>query len=139
MAEKLVLRDVSIRVDGTQLQTRCRRVTVNETADELAADAFGGNGYKEYEPGLIDATITAEFYKSFDTGGDHDVLYPLWTSKEEFEVRIGAEGDSGAVDTPVYVAPVKIYNYSFLDGEVGQLAINPVVFRLTGPPSLDIT
>ncbi len=137
--EKLVLNDVSVMCDGVTLTTRAREVDINTTTNALDATAFGGNGWEETEAGLKSGEISVTFYQGFDTNGPHDVLWELHDAGDEFEIRIGPKGDSGATDNPVFVAPVKIYDYHFLQGTVGELSTNPVVFRLTGPPTLNTT
>lgn len=139
MPEKLVLRDVSIEVDGVLLTTSAWSVDVDASADQLAADTFGGSGWHEFEPGLKTGTVTVSFYQGFDAGGVHETLWPLAESNDEFEIRIGPKGPDGASDNPVFVAPVKLYAYKFLQGNVGELSPNPVTFLLTGPPTLNMT
>lgn len=139
MPEKKILRNVSVRVNGTTLTTSARSVDIDASADELDVTAFGGSGWREFEPGLKQGTINVEFYQGFDAGGVHATLWPLAESNEEFEIRIGPEGDTGATDNPVFVADVKLFGYKFLQGEVGQASTNPVTFRLTGAPTLDTT
>lgn len=136
---KLVLNDVSVRVDGVLLTTRARAVDVNMTGAELDATAFGGNGWEETERGLMRGEISVTFYQDFDSGGTHETLYPLHINGDEFEIRIGPAGDDPSSTNPVLVAEVKTFEYHFLQGEVGQLSPNPVTFRMTGPPTLDDT
>jgi hypothetical protein len=139
MPEKLILRDVSIIVDGATLTTSARSVNIDTSADEIDTTAFGGSGWREFEPGLKAGTIEVEFYQGFDSGGVHDTLWPLADDNSEFEIRIGPKGDSGATDNPVFVADVKLFGYRFLQGDVGAASTNPVTFRLTGAPTLNIT
>jgi hypothetical protein len=139
MPEKLILRDVSVVVDGTTLTTSARSVNVNFSAAEVNVTAFGGDGWEEFEPGLKSGEIEVEFYQGFDSGGVHDTLFPLSESNEEFVLRIGPKGDTGASDNPVFVANVKLYGYRFLQGDVGAASTNPVTFRMTGAPTLNST
>lgn len=139
MPEKLILRDVSVVVDGTTLTQSARSVDIDLSADELDVTAFGGSGYREFEPGLKAGTITVEFFQGFDASGVHQTLYPLSQTNEEFEIRIGPTSDSGSTTNPVFVADVKLYAYHVLQGEVGAASTNPVTFRLTGAPSLNTT
>lgn len=139
MPEKLILRDVSVVVDGTTLTESARSVTINTSADEVDVTAFGGSGWREFEPGLKAGQIDVEFYQGFDASGVHATLWPLADSGDAFEIRIGPKGDSGATDNPVFVAEVKLFAYSFLQGNVGEASTNPVTFRLTGAPSLNTT
>ncbi len=139
MPEKLILRDVSVMVDGATLTTSARSCTIDTSAAEVDVTAFGGSGWSEFEPGLKAGTVEIEFYQGFDSGGVHDTLWPLSESNDEFEVRIGPKGDSGASDNPVFVAQVKLYAYRFIQGAVGEASTNPVTMRLTGAPSLNTT
>ena len=137
--EKLVLLNCSVYVDGTQLTERAKQVSISESADQIDATTFGGNGYREFEQGLKTGEIQVTFVQGFDAGGAHATLYPLWTAGDEFEIRIGPHSDSGSTTNPVYVAPVKMFTYNFLQGEIGNLSENPVTFQLTGPPTLNTT
>ncbi len=139
MPEKLILKDVSVMVDGNTLTTSARSVNIDTSADEVDVTAFGGSGWREFEPGLKAGTIEVEFFQGFDMGGVHDTLWPLAESNEEFEIRIGPKGDSGASDNPVFVGQVKLFGYRFLQGDVGAASTNPVTFRLTGAPTLNST
>jgi len=137
--EKLILRDVSVNVDGTDLTTRARSVTIDTSADEIDVTAFGGSGWREFEPGLQAGTIEVEFYQGFDAGGVHETLWPLSQTHEEFVLKIGPKGATEAVTNPVFTANVKLFGYRYLQGEVGVASMNPVTFRLTGAPTLDTT
>lgn len=137
--EKKILRNVGVEVDGTTLTTRARSVDVDLSADELDVTAFGGSGYREFEPGLKAGTIAVEFYQGFDSGGVHQTLWPHAEANDEFEIRIGPEGLTPADTNPIFVANVKLFAYKFLQGEVGQASTNPVTFRLTEAPLLDTT
>lgn len=133
------MKNVSVMVDGNDLTQRARSVNIDTSADEIDVTAFGGSGWREFEPGLKAGTIEVEFYQDFDANSTHAVLWPLAESNEEFEIRIGPDGDVGATDNPVFVGTVKLYAYRFLQGEVGAASTNPVTFRLSGAPSLDLT
>lgn len=137
--EKKILRNVSVMVNSTTLTTRARSVDIDLSADELDVTAFGGSGYREFEPGLKQGQVTVEFYQGFDTDGTHQTLWPLAESNEEFTIRIGPEGDTATETNPVFQAQVKLYAYKFLQGEVGAASTNPVTMRLTEAPILDTT
>lgn len=139
MPEKLVLKDVSVVVDNTTLTTSAREVDLNFSKAQLDATAFGGNGWEESETGTRTGEISVTFYMGFDASGVHATLWPLFDNDDEFTLRIGPKGDAGATDNPVVVATVKIYDYHYLQGAVNELSTNPVVFRLTGPPTLNTT
>lgn len=134
-----VLRNVSIRVDGTLLTDSADEVTITEEADQQDSTTFGTNGYRTFERGLITGTIQVRFNQDFDSGGVHDTLYPLWTGGDSFEIRISPDSDDSGATVPVYIAEVKMFAYSFLQGSVGEISRNPVTFALVDAPSLDDT
>ena len=136
---RIVLNDVSVRVDGTTLTEQARSVSIPFEADELDATGFGGDGWRQFSRGLKAGTIEVEFYNGFDSNGVHATLWDLFDDGSEFEVRIGPAGDSGDTDNPVLVAPCVLNAYNFLQGEVGALSMNPVTFRITGAPTFDVT
>jgi hypothetical protein len=139
MPEKLILRDVSVEVDGVTLTESARSVDIDLSADEIDVTAFGGAGYREFEPGLKAGTITVEFYQGFDANGVHDTLWPLAESNDQFRIRIGPASNTGSTTNPVFEAQVKLFSYHVLQGEVGAASTNPVTFRLVEAPTLDIT
>jgi len=139
MPEKLILRDVSVSVDSTDLTESARSVTIDTSADEVDVTAFGGDGWREFEPGLHAGTIEVEFYQGFDASGVHETLWPLSQTNEAFALAIGPKGATAATDNPIFTGTVKLFGYRFLQGEVGAASTNPVTFRLTGAPTLDVT
>ncbi len=134
-----VLRNVSVLVDGNVLTQSADEVTITEEADQQDATTFGNDGYRTFDRGLITGTIQVRFNQNFEANEVHSVLYPFWVSGEEIEIRIGPDGDTGSATNPIYIANVKMFAYSFLQGSVGEISRNPVTFQLTGPPSLDAT
>lgn len=136
---KLILTDVSVFADGAELTQRARSIDIDTSADEIDVTAFGGDGWREFEPGLKAGSVQVEFFQDFDAGSVHDTLWPHAEANDEFELRIGPRGDIGASDNPIFVATVKLYGYHPLAGEVGAASTNQVTFRLVGAPSLNTT
>lgn len=136
---KLILKDVSVFIDGMELTRRANNVDIDTSAAEIDVTAFGGDGWQEFEPGLKAGSVTVDFFQDFDPDSVHAVLWPHAEANDEFEIRIGPKGDIGALDNPVFVATVKLYGYHPLTGAVGAAATNQVTFRLVGPPTLNTT
>jgi hypothetical protein len=137
--EKLILRDVSVTVNSVVLTGSARAVTVDTSADEVEVTTFGGAGWREFEPGLHAGSIEVEFYQGFDAGGVHETLWPLSQSNASFPLAIGPKGAVAAATNPIFTATVKLFQYRFLQGEVGAASTNPVTFRLIGSPTVAIT
>lgn len=132
-----VLRNVYVSVDGTDLSSKADEVTITEEADQQDATTFGNDGYRTFERGLITGTINVRFNMDHgDSGGVHDTLYPIWVAGDEVELAIGPEGSSGP---DIYVADVRLFSYSFVQGSVGEISRNPVTFQLTAPPRVNNT
>lgn len=129
---KVVLKDASITVNGTDLSTRCDSVTIEDSAEEVDVTAFQGNGYREFAQGLKDATITASFFQDFASGSVHSVLNAVYQSGSTFDVVV--KGDDGSVgeDNPSFTMTARLFSYSPLAGGVGEASKIEATFRNAG-------
>lgn len=126
---KVVLKDASITVNSVDLSTRCRQVTIEDSAEEVDATTFQGNGYRELLQGLKTAEIQAELVQDFASGSVHSTLNPLYQSGGSFTVLV--KGDDAAVSAtnPSFSMTATLSAYSPLAGTVGELSVISVVFR----------
>lgn len=129
---KVVLKDASITVNGTDLSTRCDSVTIEDSAEEVDVTSFQGNGYREFMQGLKDATITASFFQDFASGSVHSVLNAVYQSGATFSVVV--KGDDAAVSAtnPSFTATCRLYSYSPIAGGVGEASKIEATFRNAG-------
>lgn len=132
----LVLNNCTVVADHVTLTTSAKQVDVGITVDQLDGTAFGGNGWREFVQGLKTGSIQITFKQDFNAGGVHYTLYPLFVSGAEFDLRIGPASDSNTITNPVMLCHVRLFEYHFLQGSVGEISENPVTFQMTREPTL---
>lgn len=127
MANKLVLRDCTITVNGTDFSSHISSVTVNLSKDEIDTTNFGGSG-RERAHGLKDDSFELTFQQDFDSASVDDVLYPLWDQETEFTVTVKPRNAAVSSSNPEYSATCILLEYSPLAGDVGDLSTTDVTF-----------
>lgn len=126
---KVILKDASITVNGVDLSTRCSSVTIEDTAEEVEATAFQGNGYREFLQGLKDATITATFQQDYASGSVHSTLNTVYQSGASFDVVVKADDGATSATNPSFTMTSRLYSYSGVSGAVGELSTFEASFR----------
>ena len=131
-----VLRNATISVNGTDLSDHCSSVTVEDSAEEVDFTSFGASNYRAFQPGMKDATITAEFYNDYAAASVDSVLSAAYSSSTAFPVVVKA--DSGAVSgtNPSFTLSSKLYSYSPIAGGVGDANTTSATFRNAGTAGL---
>lgn len=120
-----------ITVNGTDLSQWCNQVTLEDSADEVDVTGFGET-YKEFIPGLKDATITAQFVQDYASGGPDATLSPLYYNNTAGTVKVKPD-TSGTV---VYTMISKLYSWGPVDGGVGDANNVSATFRNFGTAGL---
>jgi hypothetical protein len=127
MANKLVLRDCYIEVNGVPFSSHVSSVTVNLSKDEIDTTNFGGSG-RERAHGLKDDSFELTFQQDFDASSVDDTLYPLWDEETEFEVVVRPRSGAASASNPEYSATCILLEYTPLAGDVGDLSTTDVTF-----------
>lgn len=122
---KTILKNVEVLINGVDLSDHCRQITIDTSADEVETSAFKG-AYKEFQPGLKDATITATLFQDFASGKVDDVLWPLSNTNTAFTVQV-SDLDSPGMDP--YRMTSRLYGYQPMSGAVGEASTTEVTFR----------
>jgi len=122
---KTILKNVEVLINGVDLSDHCRQITIDTSADEVETSAFKG-AFKQFAPGLKDATITATFFQDFASGKVDDTLWPLSTSNNTFTVEV-SDLDSPGMDP--YLMTSRLYAYQPMNGAVGEASTTDVTFR----------
>lgn len=134
---KHVLRNAYIAVNGTALSDHASSLTVEDNAEEIDVTSFSANGYREFVPGLKDATITATFFQDYNSNSVHQLLRPLYESGGTFTLAV--RPDAGAAvssSNPGGTMTARIYSYGGLAGGVGDAATFDATFRNAGTAGL---
>lgn len=134
---KVVLRDVQITVNGVDLSDHCTEVTVEDSAAEVDATAFGSK-YTQAVKGLRTAQITANLQQDFATGSVDATLSPLNDSDATFEVEvIPLAGAVGPTNPGYRIAEAQLMGYQPLSGGVGTLSMTSVTFTNAGDAGVE--
>lgn len=128
---KIVFKDASITVDGTDLSDHGNEITIEDTADEADFTSFG-SGYKELGQGLKDATITATFFQDFAASSVHSVLQPLYASGGTFNVVVKAGTAATSATNPAATMTARLFSYGGIAGAVGDALTVEASFRNAG-------
>lgn len=131
MAKIVLGPNTQFTVNGTDLSDHVSNVTVETSADEVDVTGFGET-FREFLPGLKDATITATFLQDYASSSVDATLYPLWNTNTAGTVKVKPD-TSGTV---VYTMISKLYSYPPVSGGVGDANTTDVTFRNSGTAGL---
>ena len=129
---KQVLRNAYISVNGVNLSDHCSSVTLEDAAEEVDFTSFSSSGYREFGQGLKDATISATFFNDFATGSVDATHYPLYDSGGTFSVIVKPDAGATSSTNPSYTMLARLYNYSGLNGAVGDANTIDITYRNAG-------
>lgn len=118
---KVVLKDCYIVINGTNLSDHVDAVTLTLSKDAVETTSFSGGG-RERIAGLKDDTVELTFQSDFDASSVDDVLYPVWNNEVEFPIEVRPTAAAVSADNPKWTGTCVLFEYSPLDGKVGDLA-----------------
>lgn len=131
MAKMVLGPNTSFTFNGTDLSDHVSSVTIEDSADEQDVTGFGET-YREFIPGLKDATITATFLQDYSTGSVDAIIGGAYYANTAGTVKVNP--DKGG--TVVYTMLSKIYSYGGVNGGVGDVNNVDVTFRNAGTAGL---
>lgn len=133
-AAKQILTDAYIAVGGTVWSDYANNVAINMDIDDVEVTSFGPSAMKEYAQGMADATITCTFFQSFEggTASLDSMLYNLWQGRGTFSVEVRPTSSNAGSANPKYTMVSRLYNYTPLDGGVGDASTIDCTFRNSG-------
>lgn len=114
-----VLTDAFVSINGVTLSDHVSKVTLEDLRDQIEITAMGAVN-KAYTKGLGDAKVTVDFFQDFQAGKVHATLQPLIGSSTPFTVEIRASSGARSATNPAYLMSALLFNYSMLDGAVGD-------------------
>lgn len=129
---KFVTTNPVIVIGGSTVTASCASATISIEADDVETTSFGTDGWRTRIGGLKGGSVDFEFHQDFGVGGIDALLWPLLGGTAAISIR---PGGSAAVGTsnPQYTFDAGIFQYSPMDGAVGDLATVSVSFPITGP------
>ena len=126
---KLVLTDAAVTVNAVALSTRVKSVTIDYSSD-LQEDTAMGATTRSRIGGLLDWTITLEFYQDFAASNVDATLFPLVGTT--FTVTAKATSAATSATNPQYSGTGILESYSPISGSIGNILMAPVTIRAAG-------
>lgn len=131
MAKQILGPVSSFTVNGTDLSQWVTNVSIEDSRDEVEVTGLGET-YREYVPGLGDASVTVTFIQDTAAGGPDATVYPLYANSTAGTIKFKAN-TSGTI---VYTLVGKPYSWPPVSGGVGDANSIDVTFRNAGTAGL---
>lgn len=133
---KYVNTNFYIAVNGTAYSDHCSNVTVEDAAEEIDFTSFTANSYREFAPGLKDASITATFFQDYAANSVYQALQPIYQTSGTCGIEIRPVNAAVSATNPKGTMLAKIYSFPAMGGAVGDAAQVEVTFRNAGTAGL---
>lgn len=116
----LIFKNASLTVNGVDLSTRTRQVTLNATGEEHDDTVMGTAGFRSKKMGLKDWTLNATFLQDYATANVDATLFAL-IGAAPFNITLYPSGASIAVNNPQFSGSAVLTDYNAVDGGIGDL------------------
>lgn len=126
-----VLTDARVEINSVVLSDHVRSVTINYSAEEVD-DTNMGDTARVRLPGLLDWSIDLEMAQDFAASSVDATLWPLFTGKSTFTVKVRPTSAAISATNPEYSGTGALFEYHPLDGAVGDLSTTPVSILSAG-------
>ena len=128
---KIVLTDAKITINSVILSSSISSVTLDTKEDVIETTGFGAaGGAKTRVGGLLDNSVTFEFFQDFAASNTEATIYPLISTV----VPIVVQPTSAVVGAtnPTYSFNAVVSEWSPLKGGIGALATVSVSWPISG-------
>jgi len=128
---KIVLTDAKITINSVILSSSISSVTLDTKEDVIETTGFGAaGGAKTRVGGLLDNSVTFEFFQDFAASNTEATIYPLIGTV----VAIVVQPTSAVVGAtnPTYSFNAVVSEWSPLKGGIGALATVSVSWPISG-------
>ena len=128
---RIVLTDVGVIIDGTDLSDHVATVTINQNVDAVETTAFGDGG-RTRVGGLEDSSITLDFHQDFAAGEVDETIAPLVGGTASFDIGPFGTAVAASGTAPRYTGTVLLTEWTPLNGSVGDLSTASVTWPVSG-------
>jgi hypothetical protein len=125
---KFVIKDPVVTINGVDLSDHISSATIETTRAEVDVTAFGSVN-TETLAGLGDASMTFAVFQDFAAGEVDATLWPLSTSNTPVTVSVKHTNAATSATNPLYSMSALLFNYSPLDGAIGDASTTNVTFK----------
>ena len=123
-----ILTNASVTYNSVNLSDHVESVEIQQSYDEVEITAMGATA-KTFSPGLREDTITLNFFQDFAVGSVDATINGLLGSAAGAVMVIKPTTAAVSSVNPSYTATVSPYEYSPLNGSVGDANQTSVTFR----------
>ena len=133
-----VIRNGKVGIDGTDITSLIREVSVELTADDVDVTALGAGGHGHLA-GIRDDKFTFTAYSDFTASGLHSVLSSKFVSAGTYEVKVTPSGSTIGTANPLFIGYCPALSYNPISGAVGDAAMTPVEMPANGTITISTT
>jgi len=133
-----VIRNGKVGIDGTDITSLIREVSVELTADDVDVTALGAGGHGHLA-GIRDDKFTFTAYSDFTASGLHTVLSTKFVSAGTYEVKVTPSGSTIGTANPLFIGYCPALSYNPISGAVGDAAMTPVEMPANGTITISTT
>lgn len=119
MATPMILKDAYLSINGTDISSYIKSVTLNGGEyDEVEVTAMGDQVHNAV-PGLGNWSIEVECKQSFASGELDSIIWPL-VGGDAFDVVVKPSSAATSANNPKWTGRGRIFGYPPIDGSVGD-------------------
>jgi len=126
---KLVLKDVNVVFNGTDISSNVASCSLSTSASEVATTAFGSSAVTRVS-GLIDNSVTFSIHNDYNA--IDGLFFPLVGSTAVTMVVKPNGTAVASTANPSYTFSVLVTEWTPVNGAVGDLATADVTFPISG-------
>lgn len=124
---QIVLKDVGITINGTELSDRANSVELNYEIEAVEATAFGGN--RSFVGGLQNITCTVELMQDFAAASVEATIFPLVGTQTTVTFEPIKSAGTPSTSNPTYtITGAYLASHTPLSGGVGELGMTSLSF-----------
>jgi len=125
---KLVLTNVNVTFNGTDISSNCASVTLSTTAAEVATTAFGSTSVTRVS-GLVDNSVTFSIHNDYNA--IDGLFFPL-VGSTAVTVVVKPNGASVSTANPSYTFSALVTEWTPVNGAIGELNTADVTLPISG-------
>jgi hypothetical protein len=135
---KTILTDAYIAINGTAWSDHANNVEITDTADDVEVTSFSPSSYKEFMPGMKDATAKITFFNDWAAGTASIgyALQTLYTAGGTFGLEVRQTSGNASTANPKYTMTGRLYSFTGVSGKVGDVNSTECTVRNAGTAGL---
>ena len=126
-----VIRNGIVAIDGVNISSLIREVSVEMSADDVDVTAMGAGGHGHLA-GIRDDSFSFTAYSDFSSTGLHTVLNAKFVAAGTYEVKVTPSGSTIGTANPMFIGYCPALSYNPVSGAVGDAATTPVNLPVSG-------